>query len=102
VAVALDAAVAFGMAVVLIAGVDEGIVVDIIDMLDDMPDEGIDIDIDIEDTEDIADPEDSTELFAIMLRPESSVMYSLYTEEPFLQPPCGEGAAPLWNMRTAH
>jgi hypothetical protein len=61
----------FGIVVGLEAGmlviVDEGIVVDIIAMLDVLV---IDIDIDIEDMEDIADPP-STELPAIMLRAES-------------------------------
>jgi hypothetical protein len=94
----------FGKVVALEAGmlaiVDEGIVVDIIDMLDAVL--VIDIDIDIEDMEDIADPPDSTELPAIMLRPVSSVMYSPKTEEPFLQLSCGAGAALVWNMRTAH
>ena len=84
----------------MLAIVDEGIVVDIIDMLDAVL--VIDIDIDIEDMEDIADPPDSTELPAIMLRPVSSVMYSPKTEEPFLQLSCGAGAALVWNMRTAH
>jgi low affinity Fe/Cu permease len=76
----IDAAVVLGMAAVLVDGMDEDMVVDIIDIdevLDEVINMDIDEDIDIEDAEEIDAPESSTELFAIMLRPISLPIYSL-------------------------